>query len=267
MKSRWKETVLTDILSRFEVRSRAPTRVDCGGGIDHRLISVLCHKEQLETFNIAIRLYSKMRLKPYKKGLILINSKKFGKKKIKLNRPSFKNKFAIISAIVSFFKVSGVRIEIETDYPPASGLGGSGSLSIALIGALIKSLELAGKKVKLSPKQAIWLAHTIEDSLYHNTGLQDQAAAYYGGINLWRWKYPIYSVLFSRRPLKISSKEIEKHTCLVYSGKPHYPSHKGSRFVSSFINSSQRNFFVKKINENTGFFCEELDKPKLERCG
>lgn len=253
-----KGIILIDILRKFKIKSKAPTRIDCGGGIDHRIVSAVCHKEKLRTFNIAIQLYSKIHLTPYKKGFIFVNSKEVGEKEAKLNEVTFKGKFGLIFAIASFFRISGLAIEIETDYPLKSGLGGSGSLSVALIGALIEAIKLTGQKITYTPKQIIWLAHVIEDGLYHNTGLQDQACAYYGGINLWEWQYPNHGILFSRQPLKINSDEIEKHACLVYSKTPHYPSHKGSKFVKSFINTPSGISVVKEINNNTKLFVKSL---------
>lgn len=253
-----KEIILTDILRKFKIKSKTPTRVDCGGGIDHRIVSIVCHKEKLQTFNIAIQLYSKVYLSPYKEGFIFVNSKEFGEKEVKLNEVSFKGEFGLIFAIASFFGISGLAIRIETDYPPKSGLGGSGSLSVALIGALIEAIKLMGQKIIFTPKQIIWLTHVIEDSLYHNTGLQDQACAYYGGINLWRWQYLNYRALFSQKSLRINSEEIEKHTCLVYSRIPHCSSYKGSKFVESFINSSSGISVVREINNNTRLFVKSL---------
>jgi D-glycero-alpha-D-manno-heptose-7-phosphate kinase len=247
-------------LRKFKIESKAPTRVDCGGGVDHRLISALCHKEKLQTFNIAIQLYSKICLSSYKKGFILINAGEVGKEELELKNISLNGKFALVCAIISFFGISGLEVKIETDYPLVSGLGGSGSLSIALMGALIKLLKLAGQEITFTPKQIIWLAHTIEDGLYHNTGLQDQACAYYGGVNLWRWQYPNHQILFSRKPLRIKSEEIEKHTCLIYSGVPHYPSNKGSKFVKSFINNRLGFSIVQKINRNVESFVVSLAK-------
>lgn len=253
-----KEIILADILRKFKVESKAPTRIDCGGGIDHRIVSAICDKEKLQTFNIAIQLYSKIHLNSYKKGFIFVNSKEYGKKEIKLNEVTFKGKFGLIFAIASFFRVSGLAIEIETDYPLESGLGGSGSLSIALIGALIEAVKLMGQKITFAPKQIIWLAHVIEDGLYHNTGLQDQACAYYGGINLWQWQYLNHRTLFSQRPLQIKNKEIERHTCLVYTKTSHYQSHKGDKFVKFFINKPLGISVARAINNNTKFFVESL---------
>jgi D-glycero-alpha-D-manno-heptose-7-phosphate kinase len=192
-------TCLSKSLKNIKITTQAPGRVDLGGGIDHRIISLISHSSNLVTFNIAVKLYTKITLESYKEGLILIDSDKIGSKEIIANNPVFNDKFALVIAIASFFKVNGVKISIKTEFPPMSGLGGSGSLSVALIYGFIKALNLESK---YNQKDIVWLAHSIEDSLFKNTGLQDQAAACYGGINLFNWEYSKFSKIFDRNRIK-----------------------------------------------------------------
>ena len=192
---------LSNILKSKKVISKAPTRVDLGGGIDHRLISLICNSEHLETFNIALQLYTKVELTSYKKG-VLVYSKELGQQELNLYKPRFTDKFGLISAIVQYFDITGVKIHITNDYPIQSGLGGSGSLAVALINAIVHILNLQSDKVTYYKKDIVWLAHSIEDSLFKNTGMQDQAVACFGGINVWRWKYGNHNELYSQIPIK-----------------------------------------------------------------
>ena len=254
-------TCLSQSLKNKKVVTQAPGRVDLGGGIDHRIISLICHSDNLTTFNIAVKLYTKISLESYKKDYILIDSDKIGSKEIIANNPIFNDKFALVIAIASFFKVSGVKISIKTEFPPMSGLGGSGSLAIALIHAFIKALNLESK---YNQKDVVWLAHSIEDSLFKNTGLQDQAAACYGGINLFNWQYSDYSNIFNQKKIKNLKINFEKNSLIVYSGSPHYLTRKGSRIIYSFFNQTNGLDFVKEVGQNTSNFISALDKGDLE---
>lgn len=252
---------LTKLLKNKKVIAQAPGRIDLGGGIDHRIISLICHLDNLSTFNIAVNLYTRITLEPYKEGLIFIDSDKIGSKEIIADKPIFNDKFSLVVAIASFFKVSGVKISIKTEFPPMSGLGGSGSLSVALIAAFIKALKL---DLKYNQKDIVWLAHSIEDSLFKNTGLQDQAAACYGGINLFSWKYSEYQKIFNQDKIENQKINFEKSSLIVYSGSPHYLTRKGSRIIYSFFNQSNGLDFVNEINQNTFKFIQALKKGNLD---
>ena len=252
---------LTQLLKGKKVVAKAPGRVDLGGGIDHRIISLICHAKNLSTFNIAVKLYTTVTLESYKKGYLYIDSDKIGSKEFLASTPNFNDKFALVTAISSFFKVDGVKISIQTEFPPMSGLGGSGSLSVALIVAFIKVLNL---EKKYNQKDIVWLAHSIEDSLFKNTGLQDQAAACFGGINLFHWEYQNYQKIFNCTPIDSSKIDFEKKSLIVYSGCPHYLTRKGSRIIYSFFNQSNGFDFVKKVDQNTYNFISALNKNDLE---
>lgn len=252
---------LSQVLKDRKVVSKAPGRVDLGGGIDHRIISLLCHSEKLATFNIAVKLYTTITLESYKKGYLYIDSDKIGSKEFSSSSLCFNDKFSLVTAILSFFRVDGVKVSIKTEFPPMSGLGGSGSLSVALITALIKVLKL---EPQYSKRDVVWLAHSIEDSLFKNTGLQDQAAACFGGINLFNWEYQNLSTIFNQTPINIPKVDFEKKSLIVYSGCPHYLTIKGSRIIHSFFNQSNGIQFVKNVNRNTSNFILALKHNDLE---
>jgi len=249
---------LSQVLKNHKIISQAPGRVDLGGGIDHRIISLLCHENKLATFNIAVKLYTRITLESYIPGRILINSDKIGSKEFISNTPYFNDKFALVLAIASFFRVDGVKISINTEFPPISGLGGSGSLSVALISAFVKALNL-----KYSLKKIVWLAHSIEDSLFKNTGLQDQAAACFGGINLFNWKYQDSPTIFTQTKFSHSKIDFEKKSLIVYSGCPHYLTRRGSRIIHSFLNQPNGFEFVKNVDKNTSKFICAFKKGDL----
>ena len=254
-------TCLSQVLKDKKIIASSPGRVDLGGGIDHRIISLICHTEKLKTFNIAIKLYTTVTLAAYRPGYILIDSDKIGSKEYRSSQPQFNDKYALVSAITNFFNVDGVKISIKTEFPPMSGLGGSGSLSVSLITAFIKALNL---EKKYHQKDIVWLAHSIEDSLFKNTGLQDQAAACFGGINLFKWQYSDYSKIFFQKEIKNSKINFENTSLVVYSGCPHYLTQRGSRIIHSFFNQPECLNFVNQVNQNTNKFTKMLKQGNLE---
>jgi len=77
-------------------------------------------------------------------------------------------------------------IKIWTNVPEKSGLGGSSSLIVSLIKALIKTT----KEEYITPEEIAWLAYEIERiNLGIKGGYQDQwAAAFSGGVNYLEFK-------------------------------------------------------------------------------
>jgi D-glycero-alpha-D-manno-heptose-7-phosphate kinase len=107
----------------------------------------------------------------------------------------------------------GFDLYLQSDAPAGSGLGGSASLTIALIGALA---ELLGKR--LDRYQTAELAYAIERlDLGISGGKQDQYTTAFGGFNL---------IEFSRErvvvnPLRVDPgtlSDLEHHLMLCYTG-------------------------------------------------
>ncbi len=118
--------------------------------------------------------------------------------------------------------VRGFQITSSVDTPPESGLGGSASSMVAILGALY---ELCG--IKPSKKEIVNLAYHIErdkDYLGIPGGIQDQIAAVYGGINYMEFHLRDGEIEFSVYPLSIDIDRFLKNLLLVrvpreYSGK------------------------------------------------
>ena len=108
----------------------------------------------------------------------------------------------------------GFDLYVQGDAPAGSGLGGSSSLTIAVIGAL---LELRG--IRLDNYQIAELAYTIERiDLKISGGKQDQYAAVFGGFNLIEFSEDRIVV----NPLRIEPRilnDLEYHLMLCYTGK------------------------------------------------
>jgi D-glycero-alpha-D-manno-heptose-7-phosphate kinase len=75
---------------------------------------------------------------------------------------------------------TGVEMEIHSEAPPGSGLGGSSALVTAIVAALSLLVDR-----RLSPEQVARLSYLIErEDAGIRGGWQDQFAAAYGGFNL-----------------------------------------------------------------------------------
>jgi D-glycero-alpha-D-manno-heptose-7-phosphate kinase len=111
-------------------------------------------------------------------------------------------------------EMGGLDLTLQSDAPAGSGLGGSASLTTAVLAALI---EYSG--LRLNPYELAELAYAVERTdLGISGGRQDQYATAFGGFNL---------IEFSRdgvvvNPLRIhpeTMNDLEYHLMLCYTGK------------------------------------------------
>jgi D-glycero-alpha-D-manno-heptose-7-phosphate kinase len=107
----------------------------------------------------------------------------------------------------------GISIDIRSDAPAGSGLGGSSALTAAVLGALA---ELTGKR--LGPRDLAELNYTIERiDLNIAGGKQDQYATTFGGFNLI--EFGKEGVVVKRLPLaRECLDDLEAHLLLCYTG-------------------------------------------------
>ncbi|HEX9124039.1 MAG TPA: GHMP kinase [Actinomycetota bacterium] len=108
----------------------------------------------------------------------------------------------------------GIDLDVRSDAPPGSGLGGSSAMVTAVVGALAAFAGLA-----LSPQEVARLSYAIErEDLGIAGGWQDQYAAAFGGFNL---------IEFSSRgaaitPVRLSEETISalrQNLLLCYTGR------------------------------------------------
>ena len=250
-----KWTDLSEFLSRDHVYSSTPTRLDCGGSTDHRLIGLLCRSWQPATANIAIDLRAHVSLRPHTSGRILVDINGVGKQEFIAPHLPLTGPFALISALICYFGVHGFRVDIRTDFPFQSGLGGSGAVAIALIGAIYTALNREAPHPRAFPS-IVQIAHNLEDSLFRNTGMQDQAAALYGGANLWEWHYAD-RLNFRRRPLVSDLSSLNAHILLAYTGLPHLQTQNGSQMLGKFKEAGALGILV-SISDQARRFAESL---------
>lgn len=189
--------------------SRAPIRIcDIGGWTDTWFYP------KGAVFNISVDLYSSVRLIRNNKNIINIVSENLNLQTMILdfNKIEYDGTLDLLKAAVKRMNIkSGIDVNIKAEAPPGCGTGTSASVAVALISAL----SLFSHK-DLKPEQIAQLAHKLEvEELKIESGVQDQYAAAFGGINFMEINYPLVKIT----PIKLDNDKIhqlEKQLILVY---------------------------------------------------
>lgn len=197
------------------VRSRSPLRISfVGGGTD---LPHWYEKYGGATLSGTINRYAHVSLYPREDREIHIRSVALGYS-IRYNldeSPVFDGVLDLAKAAIQRLGAEqGMELDIRSDAPPGSGLGGSSALTAAVIGAVAHHL---GKF--LSQYEFAELNHTIERvDLAIPGGKQDQYATTFGGFNLIEFHANRVVV----NPLRIADdiiNDLEAHLLLCYTGK------------------------------------------------
>ena len=238
------------ILEKIPIEASAPCRIDLGGTLDIRTFYYPLRHLTPCTFNIAVDLRTRVRLLPFHGDRIKISSKGFESAEFPINQAPFAHPLGLMFAIAVYFNASNVHIQIESQSPPRSALGGSSAAAVALIAAFSKLIRESASKKPLTRSQIAILAHGLEESVAGvPCGFQDQLAAIYGGINAWFWPFSIEAPQFRKKMVlrKAYHKNIEKHILLAYCGKPHESSDINGRWVRQFLTGKYRDFWAEII--------------------
>lgn len=191
------------------VFSRAPVRIcDVGGWTDTWFYN------KGAVFNFCVDLYSYVRIVENKSEKINIISENLDlSTEIQNYRQiEYDGILDLLKAAVKRMEITtGLDIFVRADAPPGCGTGTSASVAVSLVGALARF-----SNKYLVPHKIAELAHKIEtDELNLESGVQDQYAAAYGGINFLEIDYPsvkISSIELDRKRIC----ELESQLILVY---------------------------------------------------
>ncbi|MEE9379068.1 MAG: GHMP kinase [Candidatus Lokiarchaeia archaeon] len=200
------------------IRSKAPFRVSFGGGGTD--MAPYCVEHGGCVINTTIDRHVYITLKPRNDKKIRIYSINLKKEYFfKIGDKDYSTDFEIFKGIINVLNVNdGLDIFIYSELPAGSGMGGSSSLSVALIGALNNYYNLGFSKHEIAQK-----AYDIERiELKQKGGYQDQFAAAYGGFNFIEFSDVVKVI-----PINTSTEMInELQFCLIlcYIGGSHFSS-------------------------------------------
>jgi D-glycero-alpha-D-manno-heptose-7-phosphate kinase len=253
---------LGEILENYSIESSAPCRIDCGGTLDIKALALTMRGFQPTTVNFAIDLRTYVRLAPYQPDLIKVSSSGFTEEEYRFDEVPLNTPLGYFFAIVSFFNVHGVHIIIHSESPVKSALGGSSAAGVAVINALSKALEKKAQ-IRLTKKELLYLAYHLEDAIGVSfCGMQDHAAACYGGVNKWIWSYHPAERPYQRQALfkQKDHRRISRHLLLAYSGESHNSVEINLRWVNAFLGGRDKHQWLKLIGYVNDFACALLNQ-------
>lgn len=238
------------ILESEPIEASAPCRIDMGGTLDISTFSYPLRHLAPCTFNIASGLRTRVRLQPYSRGRIKISSRGFKTAQFPADAAPFDHPLGLMFATAAYFNAQGVHIEIESQSPPRSALGGSSVAAVALVAAFSKLMEPEKSAARLDRRSIALTAYQIEQSVAGvPCGIQDQLAAAYGGVNIWHWQADPKQPVFKRQCAvrRDSHKGFERHLLLAYCGRPHASRDINGRWVRQFLSGRYRDLWAEII--------------------
>ena len=237
---------LTKILESAPIEASAPCRIDMGGTLDIATFSYPLRHLAPCTFNIALGLRTRVRLQPYARGQIKISSRGFKDARFAAGAAPFDHPLGLMFATAAYFNVQGIHIDIKSQSPPRSALGGSSVAAVALVAALSKLIKPDKVADGIDRRSIALLAYQIEQAVAGvPCGIQDQLAAAYGGVNIWHWQANPKPPLFRRQCAvkKRAYKNLARHLLIAYCGKPHTSKDVNGQWVRQFLSGKYRDLW------------------------
>lgn len=208
---------------------------------------------------MALDLRTEIVLSPFDEGRVGVRSEGFSQEeKHSFDNLPFHSTFGLFFSAISYFGFHGLMIDIRSDSPIKSALGGSSTAIIALLKGLSKLFAALSGKKGLTGQDILHLGYHLEDGISGgNCGIQDQAAAVYGGVNKWIWNYGHRRALFHRESLlnRGGQRELSKRILVAYSGTSHSSSDINQSWIKNFLTGVTRsgwiavNTIVKKFGQ------------------
>ncbi|TFF89235.1 MAG: GHMP kinase, partial [Promethearchaeota archaeon] len=200
------------------IRSKAPFRVSFGGGGTD--MPPYCTEHGGCVINTTIDRHVHVSIKPIKENKInVIFFNENEEVTFDLGDINYTENFEIFKGVVNVLNIKdGFEITVYSELPAGSGMGGSSSLCVALIGAFNEYYNMGLNKHEI----AEIACHVERVELKQRGGYQDQFAAAYGGFNFIEFTEEVNVI-----PIKISSEmlnELQYRLILCYVGGSHFSS-------------------------------------------
>jgi D-glycero-alpha-D-manno-heptose-7-phosphate kinase len=242
---------LKKILESNPVEASTACRIDCGGTLDIKTFYYPLRYLSPCTFNIALKMKTRVQLLPYLSGLVKVSSRGFLAEVHQAESAPFDSPLGLMFAVAAYFGVEGVHIEMVSASPPRSGMGGSSTAAVALIAALSKALN-----VQMSQGNVVLLAHDIEEAVAGvPCGHQDQLAAAYGGVHAWYWPGGPAEPPFKRLVVLTNTDYValERRLLVAYCGIPHESRDINTKWVHHFVTGKERSLWVEIVTSTKAF--------------
>ncbi len=259
---------LRTFLGTHEIRASAPCRIDMGGTLDIRTFSYPLHAMEPTTVNMALALRTEVAVDPFDPGVVKVSSAGFDPAAFPAGEAPYTHPLGLMFAVADALGLDGVHIRIRSASPPRSALGGSSVAAVALVAALSRLLESAGRPA-VTRHQAAMIAHAVEESVAGvPCGTQDQLAAAFGGANAWHWTSGPEGAGYERRPLGFLAApgRFENHVLVAYCGVPHESRDINRRWVRAFLAGKDRERW-REIARLTRRFAAALEAGDLSAAG
>ncbi|KKK54818.1 hypothetical protein LCGC14_3080860, partial [marine sediment metagenome] len=247
------------------IRTKAPFRVSFGGGGTD--MAPYCTEHGGCVINTTIDRHVYITLKPRHDKKIVISSINENEEfEFNIGDYDYSTKFELFKGIIKVLNVKdGFNIITYSELPAGSGMGGSSSFSVALIGALNRYYNLGFTKHDIAQK-----AYEIERiELKQKGGYQDQFAAAYGGFN-----FMDFTKTVSVTPIKTTEgilNELQFRLILCYVGGSHFSSDiqdevlRGYEFEKkSYMDAMQD---LKNVAHSMKLIIESNDLSRLNKFG
>lgn len=200
------------------VRSKAPFRVSFGGGGTD--MPPYCTDYGGCVISTTIDRHVYISIQPREDFKIKLKSIDYNKQfTFNIGDDNYTGEFELFKGVINVLDINeGFNITVYSELPVGSGMGGSSSLCVALIGAFNEFYQL-----KLDNQQIAEKACQIERSeLKQKGGYQDQFAASFGGFNFIE-----FTNIVKVNPIQISREmlnELHYRLILCYVGGSHFSS-------------------------------------------
>jgi D-glycero-alpha-D-manno-heptose-7-phosphate kinase len=243
------------------IRARAPLRIGiAGGGTD---VDPYASTHGGCVFNSTINKYAYCTLVPRDDDIMKVKSRYYGRYKARLNHGPLKldGNMDLAKAVANHFELEqGFTINIHSDVPSGSGLGGSSTMIVAIIAAIS---EWIGKR--LSKYEMADLAYKLErEDIGLKGGKQDQYAAVFGGFNLIDFGKDV-----KVNPVTIDPKIVDELQCrsvMCFTGM----SRESAKIIDSQIKAYKDNQNVNALDQSKRLardISDAIAHGKLDKAG
>ncbi|MBN1215998.1 MAG: GHMP kinase [Candidatus Lokiarchaeota archaeon] len=242
------------------VRAKAPFRVSFGGGGTDMPPYCLEHGGCVISTTIDRHIY--VSIKQREDDYIHINAINSNEKyNFQIGDKDYTTKFEVIKGVINYLEINkGFDLTIYSELPPGSGMGGSSSLAVALIGAFNEFYNFGYNKYDIAQK-----ACDIERiELNQKGGYQDQFAASYGGFNFIEFTDKV-----KVKPIKSSTQMInELQYCMIlcYVGGSHFSSDIQDEVIEAY-NIEKKSFIesMKDLKKVAYFMKDIIESNELSK--